>query len=94
MDEERIVQRIKGYCDYYDTKFVGSLDLIDMICSVIFNKEAFLTNKVGRRTAHNVTQQEADRIKEYIKYMESKKLIFEDDKWGKKYFRVAKELLN
>lgn len=90
MNEGNIIQKIKEYCNYYEKKSISNLDLVDIVCLEMFHKEAFLTNKVGKRIEHNITQQEADRISEYVKYMESKKLIFREDK----YFRVAKELLN
>lgn len=90
MNKKNLIIKIQEYCEYYETKFVSHLELVDMICVEMFCKHAFLTDKVGKRTSYTISQKEADCIKKFINYMQSKNVIVK----RAKSFEIMPNLLN
>jgi hypothetical protein len=90
MNKKNLILKIQEYCKYYETKFVSHLDLVDMICVEMFDKHAFLTDKCGKINSYCISQKEADCIKDFLNYMQSKDVIIKKAK----SFEIMPNILN
>ena len=90
MNKKNLIIKIQEYCEYYETKFVNYLDLVDMICVEMFNKHAFSTDKYGKINSYCISQKEADCIKDFLNYMQSRDVIVRKPKT----FKIMPKLLN